>query len=402
VRVLVVHDYGVLVGGAEHTSLALRDGLRRRGHAASLFTSSARPLPLPIIADGTCYGTMSGARRLLQVANPSAAHGLSRMVRDFMPDVVHVRMFLTQLSPLILPLLRGLPSLLHVVNYDLICPLNTKTLPDGASCSARAGIACYRAGCVPALGAVRAVVQTRLTRRWLDVFGLIVANSEATRRRLRAEGIDVAEAIWNGVPLQPARPPLSDPPTIAFAGRLWPKKGADVLLQAMANVVREEPSARLVLAGDGPERRMLEDTARRLRLGSAVTFLGHRPRDELETLLARAWVQAVPSRWEEPFGLVVAEAMMRGTAVVATDSGGPRELVREGSTGFRVPPGDAVALGRALLRVLRDRDLAERLGAEGRAVALTELTEDRAVDRFVALYERLQDHRPRANGSRPA
>jgi glycosyltransferase involved in cell wall biosynthesis len=147
---------------------------------------------------------------------------------------------------------------------------------------------------------------------------------------------------------------------------------------------------------------MLEDTARRLRLGSAVTFLGHRPRDELETLLARAWVQAVPSRWEEPFGLVVAEAMMRGTAVVATDSGGPRELVREGSTGFRVPPGDAVALGRALLRVLRDRDLAERLGAEGRAVALTELTEDRAVDRFVALYERLQDHRPRANGSRPA
>ena len=402
VKVLLVHDYGVLVGGAEHMSLALRDGLRRRGHDARLFASTARPLALDSVADYTCFGTMSQGRKLLQVANPWAAIGLARALRDFAPDVVHVRMFLTQLSPLILPLLAEYPSLLHVVNYDLICPLNTKVLPNGAPCTQTAGLACHRAGCVPPLGAARAVVQGRLSRRWLGTFGLIVANSDWTRHRLRAEGIDVRETVWNGVPVRPPRPRLGGAPTVAFAGRLWYKKGVDVLLEAMAQVVQELPSARLLLAGDGPERRRLEDTARKLGLSAAAMFLGHVPREALEAILGGAWVQAVPSRWEEPFGLVVAEAMMRGTAVVATDAGGPRELVREGLTGLRVPAGDAGALARALLRVLRDREIAERLGADGRVIALAELTEDRAVERFITLYERLREQAPSPHGSVPA
>jgi glycosyltransferase involved in cell wall biosynthesis len=390
VKVLIVHDYGVLVGGAEYFSVALRDGLRRRGHDVRLFASTARPLSLENVADYTCFGTMSAARRLLQVANPWAERGLRDVLRRFQPDVVHVRMFLTQLSPLILRALKGYRSLLHVVNYDLICPLNTKTLPDGSPCHYRAGAACYRTGCVPPLGAARALVQGGLWQRWHGVFGLIVANSEWTKRRLRADGVGVAEAVPNGVPVRPARPPLRQPPTVAFAGRLWPKKGVDVLLRAMAQVVEEVPHARLILAGDGPERRTVEGSIAALGLSQATEVLGHRPREELEQLLAGAWVQAVPSRWEEPFGLVAAEAMMRGTAVVASNSGGLSELVSEGLTGFRVPPGDPEALAQALVRVLSDRELAERMGAEGRAVALAELSEDRAVERFVQLYERLR------------
>jgi glycosyltransferase involved in cell wall biosynthesis len=389
-RVLIVHDYGTLHGGAEHMSVALRDGLRLRGHDARFFSSTARPLPLEIVADYTCFGTMSGARRLLQVANPWAARGLRDVLRKFEPDVVHVRMFLTQLSPLILRPLAGYRSLLHVVNYDLICPLNTKTLPDGLPCHHRAGVACYRAGCVPPLGAARALAQAGLWRRWQGVFGLIVANSEWTKRRLLADGIGVAEAIPNGVPVRPARPPLGEPPTVAFAGRLWPKKGVDVLLRAMARVVAEIPQARLILAGDGPERPALEGAIAELGLSPAVAVLGHRPREELEQLLAGAWVQAVPSRWEEPFGLVAAEAMMRGTAVVASNSGGVSELVSEGRTGFRVPAGEPEALAQALVRILRDRELAERMGAEARAVALAELSEDRTVERFLDVYDRLR------------
>lgn len=389
-KVLIVHDYGVLVGGAEYFSVALRDGLRRRGHDVRLFASSARPLPVENMADHTCFGTMSAARKLLQVANPWAARGLGKVLRKFDPDVVHVRMFLTQLSPLILRPLEGYRSLLHVVNYDLICPLNTKTLPDGSACHHPAGAACYRAGCVPPLGVARALAQARLWQRWQGVFGLIVANSEWTKRRLRAEGIGVTEAVPNGVPVRAARPPLREPPTVGFAGRLWPKKGVDVLLRAMARVVAEIPQARLILAGDGPERGTVEGAIAALGLSQAVTLLGHRPREELERLLASAWVQAVPSRWEEPFGLVAAEAMMRGTAVVASDSGGVSELVSEGRTGFRVPPGNPEALAQALVRILSDRELAERLGGAGRAVALSELTEDRAVERFLGLYERLR------------
>jgi glycosyltransferase involved in cell wall biosynthesis len=97
-------------------------------------------------------------------------------------------------------------------------------------------------------------------------------------------------------------------------------------------------------------------------------------------------VQAVPSRWEEPFGLVAAEAMMRGTAVVASENGGLAEQVEPGATGYLAPAGDAGALARALERVVRARDLAERMGASARVRALAELTIDRHVDRVVAAH----------------
>ena len=109
----------------------------------------------------------------------------------------------------------------------------------------------------------------------------------------------------------------------------------------------------------------------------------------MEALLARAWVQAVPSLWEEPFGLVAAEAMMRGTAVVATCTGGLSEQVRPGETGLLVPAGDADALAAALLRILKDRSLAEDMGARGRDVALSQFRQELVVDRFEQLYTRL-------------
>jgi len=151
-KVLVVHDYGTLSGGAEHVSVLLRDGLRRRGHDARMFASTARPLRIENVADYACYGTTSRGRKVLQAANPWAARRLRMVLREFGPDIVHLRMFLTQLSPLILRPLAGFRTLLHVSSYEMICPLLVKTLPDGSSCRRVVGMACYGEGCVSLMG----------------------------------------------------------------------------------------------------------------------------------------------------------------------------------------------------------------------------------------------------------
>lgn len=395
-KVLVVNDYGTLSGGAEYMSRTLREGLRKRGHEARFFATTARPHDAENVADETCFGTMGPARRVLQVANPWAVHRLRRVLDDFQPDIVHVRLFLTQLSPLILPLLRDVPALFHVVNYFPVCPLGTKMLPDGSSCRVKSGVACYQAGCVSSIGLARTVVQKNLLRRWYDVFDVVVANSEWTRRRLQADGVRCDETIWNGVPRRAARPPLSDPPTASFAGRFYEKKGIDVLLHAMAHVHRTIPDARLILAGDGPVRADCEALASRLGIASQVTFVGYQPRAQLEPVLGSAWVQAVPSRWEEPFGLVAGEGLMRGTAVVATNTGGLSELVQDGITGFSVPPNDADALAEALLAILSDRERAERMGQAGRTFALNHLTEDHVVENFLDVYHRITGIAPRS------
>jgi glycosyltransferase involved in cell wall biosynthesis len=386
VKILLVNDYGVQAGGAERVSVILRDGLRDRGHDARLLTSTARPTPGNNPADYTCFGSESGLRRVLQVANPWAVLALRRALDRFRPDVVHVRMFFTQLSPLIMPLLREVPSVLHLVNYQTVCPLNTKVLPDGTRCRLPAGRACHQAGCVSLLGLARTVAQLGWWRRWRSVFDRLIANSAGLARRLEEAGVPVDGVISNGTPVRPARPALGDHPVVAYAGRLASKKGVDVLLRAMPLIVARHPDCRLLIAGDGPDRRALARLVLDLGLERQVTMLGHLSAGELEQALASAWVLAVPSVYDEPFANTAVESLMRGTAVVASAVGGSEEIVDHGLTGLLVPRGDVTALAGAIERLVSNRSLAEEMGAAGRVVALERFTEGRMVDRFVDLY----------------
>lgn len=399
-KILLVNDYGSPVGGAEVLTFALRDALRQQGHDVRLFSSSAGTSADSRQAEYECYGTLSRFRTLLQTLNPWAYLRLRHVLQDFRPDVVHVRMFLTQLSPLILPLLRHVPSLYHVVWYRPICPVGTKTLPDGTTCRVPAGVACYRNQCLPLRDWLPLMLQMWLWRRWRHVFDLVVANSEATKRSLVAEGIEPVNVVWNGVPLHSPRPPLSGPPTVVFAGRLIREKGVDVLLRAFVKVIARIPQARLLVIGDGPERDRLGQLIGELGLVPNVSMVGHLSRSETERHCATAWVQAVPSRWAEPFGLVAAEAMMRGTVVVASASGGLAEIIQDSKTGFLIQPNDANALAEVILRILGDRELAEQVGIAARTFAQERLQNATCIARFVELYQALcyRDARSTAAG----
>ncbi len=389
-RVLLVTDYATPTGGAELRVLALRDALRRRGHDARLFASSAKPLGASSDADYACFGTASKFRGFSQVTNPSAFLSLNRVLKDFRPDVVHVRLFLSQLSPLILPLLQDVPAIHHVAWYRSICPVGTKMLSDFSACHDAVGAACLRNGCVPAYAWPLQMVQVKLLHRWRKTFNAVVANSNWTKQRLEDEGIQCNEVVWNGVPTREVRRPLGDAPVVAFAGRLVPEKGADVLVEAFARVTARIPRAKLLIAGEGPDRRRIEAKIARLGLGSRATLLGHLSPNQLEERFADASVQVVPSRWEEPFGTVAAEAMMRGTPVVATAAGGLAEFIRDGDTGLLVPPSDVARLAEAVLSLLDDPLDADRIGMNGRKFALRFLTEDVFVDRFVDLYHSIR------------
>jgi glycosyltransferase involved in cell wall biosynthesis len=375
-RVLLLHDYGTISGGAEVMVANLRDALRARGHQASLFTSTARPLPLPIVADETCFGTVTPLRRGLQAANPHALLRLRQVLRAFRPDVVFVKMFLNQLSPLVLPLLRAVPSVLSVINYNLLCPINTKTLPDGSPCHTRAGSVCHANGCMPWLGVARAAVQRRLTD--LSVFDHVFANSHWVAQRLRAEGVRVDGWVHNGVPQRGQRPPLGERPVVGYAGRLVPRRGVDTLLAALTALRERVPEIPWSLpvtvpnvAGSarrafGCRRRRGFRASRRRGRGAAMAPAG----------------AGVPSRWENR------SAFRRGHDASAAwwECGrGLSEQVVEGETGYRVPPGVPWPAG-ALARIVADRDHAERLG-RARQRALAHFTFDIYVSRILEILE---------------
>jgi glycosyltransferase involved in cell wall biosynthesis len=199
----------------------------------------------------------------------------------------------------------------------------------------------------------------------------------------------VERPIAPGVAVREPRPPLSGPPIVAFAARLSPEKGADVLLRALPAVLARVPDARLIVAGNGPELGRLRKLAADLGIAPRTRFLGHIPHAELDDALASAWVQVIPSLWNEPFGLVAPEAMMRGTAVVASRAGGPAESVVHGETGLLVPSGDPEAMAGALARILSSRETAEAMGAAGRRRALRDYPVSACVDAFLRIYEEL-------------
>jgi glycosyltransferase involved in cell wall biosynthesis len=370
-------------------SVSLRDGLRARGQEAILLSSRASYGSGVIEADATCFGTILPMRQVFRLANPSAYLQLNRLLRQFRPDVVHVRMMTTQLSPLILPLLRGVPSIYHATWHEMICPNGLKMLPDLSICHEKAGLACLRNGCVSGIAWPFLAAQNRLLHRWRGVFTRVVANSHFLADQLDRANWAKAEVIWNGVPDFGQRDALSDPPTIAFSGRLTPEKGAETLIRALPLIKRTIPNVRLLIVGDGPQRSMLEDLCVGLGISSSVEFSGTLPRADAESILKRAWVQIVPSICQEGFGLVAAEALMRGTAVVASRRGGLTEIVQDGETGALVEPGDPVELAEAIRHFVIDKDKSERAGKAGRERALSHFRLDKYITKFLALYTTL-------------
>ncbi|HUO88492.1 MAG TPA: glycosyltransferase, partial [Rhizomicrobium sp.] len=143
-----------------------------------------------------------------------------------------------------------------------------------------------------------------------------------------------------------------DPPIILAAGRLHPQKGFDVLLRAFARV-RAQIDCRLVILGEGAERASLAAMASDIGLAYDVDFPGF-ARNPF-SLMARAAVFVLSSRWEG-FPNALVEAMASGAPVVSTDCpSGPREILDHGRYGRLVPPGSAELLADAILAVLRER-----------------------------------------------
>ncbi len=161
---------------------------------------------------------------------------------------------------------------------------------------------------------------------------------------------------------------------IGTAGKLHVGKGVFDLLRAAETIASRYPGLRLMYVGDGPERAALELEASRLLIGGRVIFAGLRT--DMERMYAAMDIFVLPSTCREAFGMVIIEAMAMVRPVIATSIGGIPEIVRDGTNGILVKPGDPAALADAVSRLIDDAALSRRLAAEGRAMVERYYSED--------------------------
>jgi phosphatidyl-myo-inositol dimannoside synthase len=223
---------------------------------------------------------------------------------------------------------------------------------------------------------------------------LAIAVSSYTAGQLAAAGAKPRrlEVVANGVdvPAQPS-PQQAERPTILTVARIEERyKGHDVIVRALPLVLAKVPDALWVVIGDGSLRPGIEALARSYRVSGATRFLGALSDRERDEWLRRADLLAMPSRHPagglagEGFGIVYLEAGAYGKPVVAGNVGGAVDAVIDLETGLLVDPLDPVALAEAIVRLLRDRELARQLGAAGRRRA-----EDHAWPLVAARVQRL-------------
>ncbi len=362
---LVPSSYPPALGGVEELSRHLALHLVDAGDAVEVWTGTPSdrepetaevldglvvrrfPMPLPAANLPSVVRTMTtGTATLL---------GLRKAAATFRPDVVHVQCFG--------PNGAYASALCRLARLPLVVSLQGETFMDDADVFEDS----RTLGAALAAGLRQAEAVTACSAYTLDDavsrFGL-----PPGRGLVVPNGVDLDEQPAAAGSAGSGRPAfVPGRRRYAFAlGRLVPKKGFDLLLEAYGSLPGEARTFDLALAGSGPAGPDLERRVAELGLDGRVHLLGRLTRHEVAEAMAGAMCFVMPSR-VEPFGIVVLEAWRAGAAVVASSRGGAPGFVRDGEDGLLVDPFDARALGAALSRLARDSRLRNRLARAGRA-----------------------------------
>jgi glycosyltransferase involved in cell wall biosynthesis len=242
-----------------------------------------------------------------------------------------------------------------------------------------------------------------LSRRVCRVARAVVAVSQGQARLLEAISVpgEQIRLIPMGVDLTATSEGLAIPTgdeymafrehpglRVVFVGRLIPSKSVDTLLDAHQALDRAGHSIATALVGGGPSEKALRERVGRSRSRN-VTFAGTVPPAQVAAWLKASDVVVLPSI-HEGRGLVILEAMAQGVPAVVSDIPGPRELVRDGETGFLFPSRDAVALAERLERLHQDAELRRTMGQRARDFVKSEgLTTEACARDHLSLYKRV-------------
>jgi glycosyltransferase involved in cell wall biosynthesis len=358
----------LIVGGAQENTVATCIGLRRQGHECDLVTGpqtgpegslaeQVRAADVPLIY----------LDELRRAPNPfqdiAACRALRRLFERERYDIVHTHSGKAGFVGRLAAHLAGVPVVVHTIH----------------------GPSFYRYQNPVGNWIFRAAEQ--VAAQWTTQF---VSVADAMTEQYRAAGIAGRYVtVRSGMDIEAfLRAPASRGFVVGKVARLFRLKGHEYLMEAAPAIVAAVPEVKFLIVGDGAYRQRYERWADRLGLRDRFEFVGLVRPDEIPGLMARMDV-LVHLSLREGLPRTLPQALASGRPVVAFDVDGAREVCRDGATGFLVRAEDAAGVADAVIRLLRDRELATRFGARGRELVRAEFAEERMVTEIINLYREL-------------
>jgi glycosyltransferase involved in cell wall biosynthesis/GT2 family glycosyltransferase len=377
-RVLLVTDsYPPLIGGATFWSRQVALGMSERGHTVEVATTWQPGAPAREEDGGVVvrrHRDLGSRMRWISddpykhspppFPDPEATLRLRRRIKDFEPDLVHAYGWLGHSAAAAL-LGTAVPLLVSTQDYGNVCALRTlyrkgEEICDGPAAAKCLGCAASNYGAAKGTVAVASIFGSRplMRRKTTTIHSISRYVAGVVERDLAAPGtpIEIVPNFSQDAPGQPVDEAiLAELPQasfILFAGALRGVKGIAELCTAYQRL--EDPPP-LVLAGP-----LAPDTPARFPDG--VTVLTSVPHSTLMEIWDRALFGVFPSKWPEPLGNVVFEAMGRGRAVIGTRPGGHEDMIDDGRTGLLVDAGDVDGLAAAMRRLIDSPELCQAFG----------------------------------------
>jgi glycosyltransferase involved in cell wall biosynthesis len=353
-------------GGAYQVVRALLDRLPRGDFEQTLIAG-------PEAAPAGALVVPELAREIHPRRDAAALVRLTRIFAKERPDVVHAHTYKAGVLASMAGRIAGVPAVLFTPHGHIFSRgANIPGVPGGLKLELLRWITRAAQGCADRI--------TALSDPDLDQ-QVALNLSPASKYIVVRNGIDCDRFAG-------ARPrTFAGSPVIGSVGRFSEEKGYRYLLEAMVDVRRRLPEARLALVGYGALEGDLRSRAAGLGLDGIVTFAGER---DSADVIGGFDLYVQPSLYESQ-GLAILEAMAAGVPVVASDVGGVRDAVRDGGTGLLVPPADPGALAGAVVRLAEDRALASRLSAEAGRLVRERYSSSAMLDAYARLYRGLLD-----------
>lgn len=375
-------------GGAEQYILSITKRLEELGHEVIVAYGIKNQDVFHVSGRKEYY--IPGIEKIPSFFNRdnSVLKKLSELIMREKPDVIHVHNVRNFAAIKRCMDLRPVVRFIH--DPTLCCFRDWKLLPDlRRICTSRVGISCLFAGC---LFHCHETPWSAIVKKHLELYvhkklsRIIVASKYMKnllmQNGLPSEKITILPYFTPIIPVDSLSYPSNDN-TILYVGLIHLVKGVDYLIAALQHV---KIDFKAVLIGHGSYLEEYKRFAKELGVEKKIRFVGWVPNEKLSSYYRQASLLVVPSMWIEAFGIIGIEAMAHTRPIIAFNTGGISDWLEDGETGFLIERGDVQGLAKKISLLLENKELARKMGENGRLKVMRQFQLDTHMERLMKIY----------------